>query len=151
MNLALIYQLVQADKGSGGISDGINKVLAQCGGLIHGCHSAGSPLGSGSVDHIRVRDKTADLTAIARQGSLIDAGGSHLGIRDDACAGADGIQRLGYHILGKAQVLGIIKIRACVNAALYNRLSAGNQGSIAQLLSDDFKAPPLNIPGGNVF
>ena len=85
------------------------------------------------------------LSAQRGEDRLIDPGLGHLGIGDDVTARPQGGNGLLYRVVGKGQIVHIVKIRRGVDDPFDDQLIFRVQRSLAQQLGDDGKAALLDI------
>src|SRR5699024_4242104 len=95
--------------------------------------------------------KAVRLAAQARQRALVDAGFAHLRIGHDARSLAQRVERSLHRALGEAEIVSVVKILACVNAPLDNKLLVRIELPLPELLGDNLKTSALDIHGLYVF
>ena len=76
---------------------------------------------------------------------LVDPGLGHLGVGDDVTARPQGGDALFHRVVGKGQIVHIVKIRRGVDDPLDDQLIFRVQPPVTQQLCDDGKAALLDI------
>ena len=85
------------------------------------------------------------LSAQRGEDRLVDPGLGHLGIGDNVTARPQGGDALLHRVVGKGQIVHIVKVRRGVDDSLDDQLVFWVQPPVAQQLCDDGEAALLNI------
>ena len=142
---------MQGDEGRGGVADGENAGFGELCRPLHGDNGPGDAPLLGFLRHIRVGHEAVHLPPQLTKNRFVDARAGHLGIGDDIAAAAQGFDALGNRVLGKDQILHIVKIRRGVDDPLDDQLVFRVQFGVPQQLRDDGEAALFDVHGFDVF
>ena len=145
MELTGLHQRLQREKRRGGVADGEDAGLFQRRRPLHGYEGAGHAPLLGLHRHIRVRHEAVYLSTQRGEDRLIDPGLGHLGIGDDVTARPQGGNGLLHRVVGKGQIVHIVKIRRGVDDPFDDQLILRIQPPVTQQLGDDGEAALLDI------
>ena len=126
MELARLHQLLQRKKCRRGVADGKDAGLGQGCRPLHGYKGTGHTALLSLRRHVRVRHEAVYLSAQRGEDRLIDPGSGHLGIGDDVAARPQGGDGLLHRVVGKGQIVHIVKIRRGVDDPFDDQLIFGS-------------------------
>ena len=140
IQLSVLDQLIKPNQCCRRISDGKNQLFVQACCLVHAGCGAGGAIFFGNFCHILIGHKAVYLAAVSGKSALVDSRLRHLGIGYNAGTVLNCLDCFFHCIFRKTEILRVIEICTCVNAALYHQLRSRNQRGISKLLCNNLKA-----------